>query len=205
MNPKVIAVVAIAVVAVVCVAAYVMLGQGEKRDDPVDPVGPDLTGNAIVIYFSATGVTEDVAETIVDITKLPSYQIVPKVPYTTEDLNRDNKECRAAKECRGDLPLPEIGSKDIDLSKYSVIFLGFPIWYKEEPPMMHSFIDKYDLTGKTVIPFSTSWGSGIATAQSNLSKDVPGAFWIKGQNFLSTFTADEVEEWLTAIGYLKTN
>ncbi len=202
MNAKTIAIIAVIAIAVIGVAAYAVMGQGGKGTDPVDPE-PEITGESMVIYFSATGVTDKVATTIQDLTDSDIYRLVPTVEYTTEDLDRDNTECRAAKECRGDLPLPTISGEKIDLSGYDVIFLGFPIWYKEEPPMITSFLESYNLSGKTVIPFSTSWGTGIANAQSNLERSVQDATWLKGANFTESFTTEEVENWLISIGYLE--
>jgi len=202
MSAKLTAVIAVITLAVFCAAAYVALGTGNDTPDPVDP-DPELTGDSIVIYFSATGVTDELAVTIQGLTDSDIYRLVPTEEYTAEDLDRDNTECRAAKECRGDLPLPTISGEKIDLTGYDVVFLGFPIWYKEEPPMITSFLEIYDLSGKTVIPFSTSWGTGIANAQSNLERNVPGATWLKGANFTESFTAEEVENWLISIGYLE--
>ena len=202
MNTKTIAIVTVIAVAVICIAAFVAFGQGEKKDP--EPVNPPVTGDKIlVVYFSATGVTADVANEIADYLDAETYRIVPVQPYTNEDLDRDNPDCRAFKEDQDASCRPAIEGGKIDISEYSTILLGFPIWYKIEPKIILTFLDTYDLTGRTVIPFCTSWNTGIVNAEYYLKTEEPGANWIRGTDFQSNSTIEEIHQWVDSLNLKK--
>ena len=196
---------AIAVIAIACIGtAFVLMNQGNS-DDPVDPVFPDLNDNVILIYFSATEVTDGVAKKIEDYLGCDTYRIEPVVPYTEEDLDRDNPDSRVSKENADPSFRPPIAGDKVDLSKYSTVILGFPIWYHREPQIIDTFLDTYDLSGKNVAPFCTSWHTGIAGALIRISTSEPDANMIKGCALPSGFTDDDIFNWLDSVGFIPAN
>lgn len=155
--------------------------------------------NSIVIYFSRTNNTEKIASYIIELTNSDSYEILSKVPYTDEDINYNNSNSRTSKEQNDSTARPEIGSDDIDLSSYDIIYLGYPIWWGQCPKIMYTFVEKYDLDNKTIIPFCTSASSGIGSSATNLAKSAPNANWLDGKRFSSSSSKDEVKTWLDNI------
>ena len=103
------------------------------------------------------------------------YEIVPAVPYTDEDLNYNNNECRANQEMNNASARPAIGSEAIDVSSYDTVFIGYPIWWGTMPRIINTFLDTYDLSGKTVLPFCTSGSSGITQSVSDIRAAEPDA------------------------------
>lgn len=206
METKQTMIIVIAAVAVVtCVAAAVIMMNGNNSDDPVDPVFPDLNENVILVYFSATEVTDGVAQKMIDYLGCECYRIVPQIPYTEEDLQRDVPGSRVNREHSDPSFRPAIEGEKIDLSKYSTILLGFPIWYHEEPQIIDTFLDTYDLSGKNVVPFCTSWSAGIANAKINIANAEPNANVLKGTQFPAGFEEKEIYEWLDSTGFIKKN
>ncbi len=129
----------------------------------------------LVVYFSATGNTKAVAEEIVWLTGADLYEIVPADPYTDEDLNYNNNDCRANQEMNDASARPAIGSEAIDISSYDTVFVGYPIWWGTAPRIINTFLDTYDLSGKIVLPFCTSGSSGIAQSVSDIRAAEPDA------------------------------
>ena len=117
-------------------------------------------------YFSATGTTKGVAEKIAAITGGELYEILAAEPYTSDDLNYNDSSSRSTSEQNDKNARPEIGSEDISLEGYTTVYLGFPIWWGEEPRILDTFVEKYSFEGITVIPFCTSGGSGIGQERS---------------------------------------
>lgn len=115
--------------------------------------------DVLVAYFSATGTTKGVAERIASVTNADIYEITAAEPYTADDLNYNDSNSRSTKEQNDKSIRPEIGSEDISLAGYTTVYLGFPIWWGEEPRILDTFVEKYDFDGITVIPFCTSGGS----------------------------------------------
>lgn len=200
-------IVVIAAIAVVaCVAVAVVLMNGNSSDDPVDPVDPvfpDLNEKVILVYFSATEVTDGVAHKIKDYLGCDMYRIEPVVPYTKEDLERDNPDSRVSKENKDPSFRPPIAGDKIDLSSYSTIVLGFPIWYHKEPQIVMTFLDQYDLSGKNIVPFCTSWSAGISGARADIMLNEPDAKVYAGGQFPSGYSEDSVYSWLDSIGMKK--
>ena len=120
---------------------------------------------SIVIYFSCTGTTENAANKIAELSNSDIYKIIPAVPYTSEDLNYGNDNCRANVEQHDPSARPEISGQLPDLSGYDRVYIGFPVWWGTCPKIINTFLETCDLSGKTVYPFCTSGGSGISTAQ----------------------------------------
>lgn len=129
----------------------------------------------LVVYFSCTGNTKSVAEKIADICSADIYEIVPAEPYTSDDLNYNDDNCRANREMNDENARPEIGSQSIDLSGYDTVFIGYPIWWGTMPRIINTFLDTYDLSGKTVMPFCTSGGSGVSRSVSDIRSAEPNA------------------------------
>lgn len=132
------------------------------------------TAKTLVVYFSATGNTKAVAGEIARLTGADLYEIVPAVPYTDDDLNYNNKDCRANQEMNDASARPAIGSRAIDVSSYDIVFIGYPIWWGTMPRIINTFLDTYDLSGKAVLPFCTSGSSGIAQSVSDIRAAEPG-------------------------------
>ncbi len=155
-------------------------------------------GKIAIIYFSATGTTETVAEYIKDATNGDLIEIIPKDKYTDADLNYNNNNCRANKEQNDPSSRPAI-SNSIDTNSYDVIYLGYPIWWGDAPKIILTFLDNHDLSGKTVIPFCTSGSSGISTSVSYFKSNYKNVNWLDGKR-LST-SKSEVINWVNALNY----
>lgn len=153
--------------------------------------------NSVVIYFSATGTTQKVAENIKDITNSDIIEIIPKEEYTSEDLSYTNNNCRANREQNDSNARPEI-KNSINVDDYNVIYLGFPIWWGDVPKIIQTFMESYDLKGKTIIPFCTSGSSGISQSMNTL-KTYSGINFINGKRFSSSTTKSEIESWIDSL------
>lgn len=151
---------------------------------------------SLVVYFSATGNTKGVADKIAAVTGADTYEILAAKPYSDDDLNYNNDDSRATKEQNDKTIRPEIGSEKIDLSAYDTIYLGYPIWWGQAPRIMDTFVESYDFTGKTVIPFCTSGSSDIGTTGDDLEANAGSGNWLKGKRFAGGTSQAEVEEWL---------
>ena len=147
------------------------------------------TKKAIVAYFSATGTTEKVAKQLVGEAKAELYAITPAKAYTSADLDWHNKQSRSSVEMANEKSRPALKGKK-DLSKYVVIYLGFPIWWGVAPRVVNTFIEQAKLNGKTVIPFATSGSSTIDKAVSTLKSTYPSVKWQKGYLLNSPSKAD---------------
>ena len=153
-----------------------------EESSPNSSEGPSSTPETIesgskllVAYFSCTGNTKAVAEKIAELTGADLYEIVLETPYTAEDLDYHNDECRANQEMNDESARPAIGSEAIDLSSYETIFIGYPIWWGTMPKIINTFLDDYDFSGKTILPFCTSGSSGISESVSAIRAEEPDA------------------------------
>lgn len=140
----------------------------------------------LVVYFSATGTTKGVAEQIASAAKADTYEILAAQPYTTDDLNWNDTNSRTTKEQNDKSVRPEIGSDKLSLDGYATVFIGYPIWWGEEPRIMDTFVESYDFSGKTVIPFCTSGGSGIGSSGANLAANAGTGNWLEGERLSSS-------------------
>lgn len=145
-----------------------------------DPSGTGSTGSGwagtrvAVIYFSCTGNTRTAAERIRDLTGADLMELVPEQPYTSQDLDYNDESCRANQEQKDPAARPRIAGQPLDLSQYGTIYLGYPIWQGTAPRIINTFLDSYDLTGKTIRPFCTSGSSGIETSVADIRAAAPG-------------------------------
>ncbi len=137
-------------------------------------------GKILVAYFSASGVTARTAEAIGQALAADVYEICPEKPYTSGDLNWMDKNSRSTLEMNDPACRPAISGTAADIGQYDTILLGFPIWWGVEPRIVDTFLDSYDFSGKTLIPFATSGGSGIAAAEKSLRSHCPAGAWGKG-------------------------
>ena len=149
----------------------------------------------LVAYFSASGVTAKVAENLSDGLGADLFEIVPKVRYTKADLNWRDKTSRSSVEMSNPASRPEIETLRDNVSDYDTIFIGFPIWWYVAPTIINTFLESYDLTGKTIIPFATSGGSGMGKTNEMLAPSCPGAVLKDGEVFSPHATRRELSEW----------
>lgn len=129
----------------------------------------------LVVYFSATGNTKAVAEKIAELTGADIYDIVPAEPYTADDLDYNVSDCRANREMNDASARPAIGGDSIDVSGYDTVMIGYPIWWGTMPRIINTFLDTYDLSGKVILPFCTSGGSGVSQSASDIRSAEPDA------------------------------
>ena len=159
-----------------------------------------VSSNTLVVVFSATGTTKGVAQKIASIEDADLYEIEPTQPYTADDLNWNNADSRSTKEQNDSAARPEIAGSDLDLAGYSRIFIGYPIWWGEEPRIMDTFVEKYDFGDATVIPFCTSSSSGIGRSGKNLADLAGGGRWLDGARFPGDVSETEMESWIRGLG-----
>ena len=158
-------------------------------------VGGMAMAKSAVVYFSATGTTKAAAEQIAKITGSDILQIEPKVPYTSADLDWQDKNSRTTKECN-DLKnvRPEMAKK-LDVSAYNTIYLGFPIWWYQAPNIIYTFVESVDMNGKNIYPFFTSGGSGVGSSVKNLSKKAPKAVWKEAKRISGAVSEKAIKGW----------
>lgn len=170
-------------------------GSDETYQETTAGTGKDV----LVIYFSATGTTKGVAEMIADITDGDLYEIKALEEYTDEDLNWNDSNSRSTKEQDDPSARPAIGSDTISLDGYTTIYIGYPIWWGEEPRIMDTFVEGYDFTGITMIPFCTSASSGIGRSGTNLEENAGSGNWLEGARFGAEVTSEELESWISGL------
>ncbi len=171
--------------------------------DPATPTDPDPTpgegGRVLIAYFSATNNTKGIANHLVAILDADLYEITPETPYTSADLDY-NTDCRANREQNDSSARPAISGSIDAMEQYDVIFLGYPIWWGQAPKIISTFLESYDLGGKTIVPFCTSGSSGIGSSATNLHSLASGATWLDGQRFSGSASRSDVETWVNGLG-----
>ena len=135
----------------------------------------------LVAFFSASGVTARVAENLANAAGADLYEIKPAVPYTKADLDWTNKQSRSSVEMRDHSSRPALADTDADIASYDTIFIGFPIWWYIAPTIINTFLEAYDFSGKKIVLFATSGGSGFGKAVDSLQPSAPGAKIIAGE------------------------
>lgn len=156
-------------------------------------------GGDLVVYFSATGTTKSVAEKIAEITGADTYEIKAAQEYTDADLNWNDPNSRSTKEQNDSSVRPEIGSESISLDGYTTVYIGYPVWWGEEPRIMDTFAESYDFEGKTMIPFCTSSSSGIGRSGQNLADKAGSGTWLDGKRFGAGASEDEIRSWIEGL------
>ena len=150
----------------------------------------------LVTYFSASGETKRVAEKIASITNGDLFEIEPKEKYTNADLDWTNKQSRSSVEMKNKSFRPEMKENRIDISNYDIILIGFPIWWGVCPTVVNTFIESKDFTGKTLIPFCTSGGSGMSYAENDLRKTYPNYNWKEGKRLTGRENNEDLKNWI---------
>ena len=149
----------------------------------------------LVAYFSATGTTERVAKLIAEVTGGDLYEITPVQEYTATDLDWTDKTSRSTKEMNDSKSRPAIKADLQNAGSYDVIYIGYPIWWNLAPRAVNTFLETYDFSGKTVIPFATSGGSGITNSAAQLRKEYPALDWQSGK-LLNGASRTAIEAWV---------
>lgn len=202
MNKKVIGFIVAIFVVVIGITAWFLLtsensSSTEERKQSING-NVSENENVAIVYFSATGNTKMVAQYIQEETGGTLFEIEPEEKYTDRDLDYNNDDCRANEEQNDPSARPKI-KNTIDLSSYDIVYLGYPIWWGDVPKIILTFLDETDLSGKTVIPFCTSGGSGIETSLDTLKNYNSDIHWIDGER-LST-SKEDVTDWLNGLKY----
>ena len=150
----------------------------------------------LVAYFSASGITRNVAKMVAEAAGADLYEITPKEAYTKADLNWMDKKSRSSVEMTDKKIRPEITDTDAKISEYDEIFLGFPIWWYVAPTIINTFLEKYDFTGKKIVLFATSGGSGFGNTVKELQPSAPGSQFVEVR-LLNHANKKEIEELVT--------
>ena len=155
----------------------------------------------LVAFFSAGGVTRNVAKTLAETIGADLYEIKPATPYTKADLDWRNKNSRSSVEMSNKASRPAIADKDANIAAYDTVFVGFPIWWYVAPTIINTFLESYDFTGKTVVPFATSGSSGIGETVAGLKASVaPAATVTEGKMLNGRQTKDSMAAWANSLG-----
>ena len=150
---------------------------------------------SLVAYFSASGTTARVAKNLASAIGADLFEIVPETAYTSADLNWQNKQSRSSIEMSDRSSRPAVGSHVPNMDDYDTIFVGFPIWWYREPSIIDTFLEMYDFSGKKLVPFATSGGSGIGKCASSFSKLAPNATVDEGKRLTSSASKAELASW----------
>ena len=169
------------------------------KDGKAPATDPDAGQKVLVAYFSATNNTEGVANHLKAILEADLYEITPETPYTSADLNYSNDSCRANREQNDASARPAISGKVENMEQYDVIFLGYPIWWGEAPRIINTFLESYDLSGKTIAPFCTSASSPMGSSATRLQELTDGTTWLEGQRFSGNASVADVQSWVDTL------
>ncbi|UWP61012.1 flavodoxin [Ruminococcus gauvreauii] len=150
---------------------------------------------SLVAYFSASGTTKRLAEKLAKEIEADLFEIQAETPYTTADLDWRNSNSRSSIEMNDRNCRPAIRSKAADMAQYELVFIGFPIWWYREPSIIDTFMESYDFSGKTLIPFATSGGSGMGDSGKNMAALAPGASVTDGRRFGGSVSGKELSDW----------
>ncbi|MDO5344538.1 MAG: flavodoxin [Lachnospiraceae bacterium] len=149
----------------------------------------------LVAYFSASGVTAKLAERLAKAIGADLHEIQPEIPYTEADLNWMDKKSRSSVEMNNKSFRPAVANKVENMEQYEVIFTAFPIWWYVAPTIVNSFLEQYDLSGKTIIPLATSGSSGMGNTNRELAASCPGADLKEGKRFPADASVEELKAW----------
>lgn len=170
----------------------------ESKTDEETTLPPESKNEVIVVVFSATGTTKAVAERIAAYTGGDLYEIKAAQEYTSADLNWSDRNSRTTKEQNDKSARPAIGSADLSLDGYKTLFIGYPIWWGEEPRILDTFVEKYNFDGISCIPFCTSGGSGVGRSDKNLSDKAGSGNWKSGK-LLNSISDSELQSWIDSV------
>ena len=175
--------------------------QTQGSDTQAEQETSETQGSKVLVaYFSATGTTEGVAEHIANGLNADLYEIVPEEPYTDADLNYNDNNSRSTIEMNDSSSRPAISGSVENMEQYEIVFIGYPIWWGEAPRIVSTFVESYDFSGKTVVPFCTSGGSGVGSSATNLEQLTDGAAWMEGRRLNGSDSQETVMEWVNGLG-----
>ena len=149
----------------------------------------------LVAYFSASGVTAKAAQTFAKTIGADLYEIKPEAPYSSADLDWTDKKSRSSVEMNNPASRPAIAGKVSNMEDYDVIFVGFPIWWYVAPTIINTFLESYDFSGKTIVPFATSGGSGMGKTNEKLLPSCQGATLLQGKMLNGRLDTATLKEW----------
>ncbi len=149
----------------------------------------------LVAYFSASGVTASLAKNLAAAIGADLFEIEPEVKYIKADLNWMNKKSRSSVEMNDKSSRPAVAKKLNNMGEYDEVFVGFPIWWYIAPTIVNTFLEGYDLAGKTIVPFATSGGSGMGETNAYLANSCKGAKLVEGKVFRRNASTDELKKW----------
>lgn len=174
-----------------------------SQGDTTTAAGDSVAKTTLVAYFSASEahITAQVAKTLAEATDADLFEIVPEQIYTTEDLDWHNDKSRSSVEMKDSTARPAVASKVENMAQYNTIYVGFPIWWYTAPRIINTFLEQYDLTGKTIIPFATSGGSDMGKSGEDLKKaSAPNANWIlPGKVLNGNPPVDSLKTWIETL------
>ena len=153
----------------------------------------------LTAYFSASGTTAELARQLAAAAGTDLYEIRPAVPYTNADLNWMDKKARTTIEMNDRSSRPALADTDADIAPYDTILLGFPIWWYVAPTIINTFLETYDFSGKKIVLFATSGGSGFGKAAAGLQPSAPGAKIAEGRLFNGSYSAAELKKWVESV------
>ena len=153
----------------------------------------------LVAYFSASGVTAKVAKKLASAIGADLFEIQPEQLYTDDDLNWQNSRSRSSVEMNDRSCRPAIASKVENMAQYDCVFVGFPVWWYREPSIIDTFMEAYDFSGKKIVPFCTSGGSGLGDSAQNMQKLAPSATVVNGKKFSSSVSENELKAWAESV------
>ena len=155
--------------------------------------------NPLIAYFSATGTTAKAARALAEAVGGDLYEIRPAVPYTGADLNWMDKGSRSSREMRDPASRPALADTDAPVAGRDVIFLGFPVWWYVAPTILNTFLEAYDFSGKTIVLFATSGGSGLGKSAAGLRPSAPGARILDGRVLNGKLREEELKAWVRGL------
>lgn len=172
-----------------------------EETEPIPEADTGAEGTKVLVaYFSATNTTEGVAEHIANGLNADLYEIVPEEPYTDADLDYNDSNSRSTLEMNDPSARPAISGSVENMEQYDIVFIGYPIWWGDAPRIVSTFMESYDFSGKTIVPFCTSGGSGIGSSASNLEQLTDGAAWLDGRRLNGSDSQETVMEWVNGLG-----
>ncbi len=154
----------------------------------------------LVAYFSASGVTAKAAKILASALGADLYEIRPEIPYTKADLDWTDKGSRSSVEMKDPASRPAIARHDANIRDYDTVFVGFPIWWYVAPTIINTFLESYDFSGKAVVPFATSGGSGMGQTNEKLQPSCPGARLLPGKLLNGRISEQELKKWVDGLG-----
>ncbi len=179
-------------IALMLAAACIPFAGAEEAAGPASRI--------LVVYFSATGTTRGVAEKLAEGLSADLYEIIPAEPYTAADLDYGDSRSRTSVEMNDPACRPAIAGELPDLTGYDTVFIGYPIWWGDAPRILSAFVERVDLSGKTLAVFFTSGSSGLGSSMSRLERQAGAGTWLEGKRFTNRTSVEELVNWAGSLG-----